>query len=252
MDFGLQGKTVLITGATGGIGVELSKGFLREGARVVAFCRGNEQKIRRWENEVDEVSREVDWLVVSADIEKREEIIKGLELTREKFGDPDILINNAGYEYERPFLMMPEDEIRKQLNINFLGPTFLMQEVMRGMVIRKSGSIVNISTVAARRFGRGISAYASAKSALERLTKILAVEVGRKGIRVNAVAPGLIETRMSQGIILRRGDQIIKEIALERFGKPLEVVNAALFLASDEMASYITGHVLAVDGGIGL
>lgn len=252
MDFGLQGKIVLITGATGGIGTELCKGFLREGAKVAAFCTGNEQKIKQWEIDVDQVSTAPNRLVVSADLEKREEITKGLELVREKFGDPDIVINNAGYEYEHPFLTMPESEIRKQLNINFLGPAFLMQEVTRAMVLRKSGNIVNISTVGAKRFGRGIAAYASAKSALERVTKILAVEVGRKGIRVNAVAPGLIETRMSKGIVSRLGDQLIKEIALERFGKPSEVVNATLFLASDVMASYISGHVLAVDGGTGL
>ena len=160
------------------------------------------------------------------------------------------MVNCAGYAVEMPFLMLDEEQIKTQIQINYTAPMLLMKAVLKPMFINKGGSIINISSATASTFGRGVAVYGSAKAGLDRFTKIIAQEVGRKNIRVNSVSPGIIDTQMSQELIKRGKDNITDFTALSKIGKPEDVAKAVLFLASNETAGFITGHIMHVNGGI--
>jgi 3-oxoacyl-[acyl-carrier protein] reductase len=147
---------------------------------------------------------------------------------------------------------MEDDQWEEVMQVNFTAATWLTKAVLKPMFKARGGAIINVSSVLGRRFGRGVVAYSAAKAAIERFTEALAMEVGRKGIRVNAVCPGVIETKMSQGLMHLHGERIQEHTPLQRVGRPEEVTKAVLFLASESMASFITGHKLYVDGGFSL
>ncbi|HFB99401.1 MAG TPA: SDR family oxidoreductase [Phaeodactylibacter sp.] len=153
---------------------------------------------------------------------------------------------------EAPLLLLEDEMIEQMIDVNFRSPLYLSKAVLKHMIRKKSGNIVNISSASTHAWGRGIVVYASAKAALERLTQTLAQEVGKKNIRINAVCPGVVDTKMSSNLRSVAGDIITMETALKRYGHPKEISKAVLFLASEETASFITGVVLNVDGGFNL
>lgn len=163
-----------------------------------------------------------------------------------------ILINCAGYSVESPFLLLEDDQIERMIELNFKSPLYLIKAVLRPMLKQKSGNIISISSASTHGWGRGITVYASAKAALERLTKTIAQEVGKKNIRINVVCPGVIDTTMSKQLRSVAGDILMHSTSLKRYGRPNEISKAVLFLASDVMSSFITGHILKVDGGFNL
>jgi len=250
MKLNLQNKHVLISGATGEIGRQICLDFALEGAIVFALFRSKKKK-----------DKLIDWLLNNG-ISKDKVFTFSIDLTNNQsiktvvseiiniHKTIDILVNCAGYAVEMPFLMLDETQIETQIQINYTAPMLLMKEVLKPMFINKGGSIINISSATANTFGRGVSVYGSAKAGLDRFTKIIAQEVGRKNIRVNSVSPGIIETDMSKELIKRGKENINEFTALRKYGKPEDVAKAVLFLASDETAKFITGHVMKVDGGI--
>jgi 3-oxoacyl-[acyl-carrier protein] reductase len=252
MDLELRGKVVMISGATGGIGSAICAAFLKESALIVPLYRNHSKYELLFEYLKKENLNVETIFPVETDLASSQSIEKAVKLVKERYGRIDILVNNAGASTERPFLMIEENEWEKEIDVNLNNTARLIRIVLKQMFIAKKGVVVNISSLLSQRFGRGVSAYAAAKAGIDRLTQALAMEVGIKGIRVNSVCPGIIETSMSKPLISRLGDNIIPQTALGRFGKPEEVAKAVLFLSSEITASYITGHLLRVDGGYGI
>lgn len=252
MDLKLKGKRVLITGATGGIGREICKAFLLEKARVYCFYRDS-----------DKMSEMIDWLHTQktshenlrgclTDLSEQLSIEEGLRKMKKEFGGIDVFVNVVGQAVERPFLMTDPEDWDQAQEVNLNVAVRLSRLVVKPMMLARTGSIIFISSVVAWRYGRGVVAYASAKAALNRFAETLACEVGQKGIRVNLVCPGMTNTRMAEPMIRRHSDELKYHSALGRIGQPEEVAPSVLFLASDEVSSYISGQKIVVDGGASL
>ena len=252
MDLKLKDKIVILTGGTGGIGKHIALDFLMEEAIVILLHRNEEkfEKTKKWLSE--EVATEGRLFGVCTTITDTKVIPEVIKSVAKAHGSIDVLVNCAGFALEAPFLMLDEETIEKTIDINFRSPLYLSKAVLRYMIKQKSGNIVNVSSVSTHAWGRGITVYASAKAALERFTKTLAQEVGKKKVRINVVCPGVIDTDMSTNLRSVAGDIILTSTALKKYGQPAEVSKSVLFLASEETASFITGHVLHVDGGFNL
>ena len=244
-------KTVLITGANGGIGSAITKAFLEEGAVVIAGYRGNIQKLDTLKSEVPN-SLHSKIIPIQLDLNNLDQCKIELDNLISRIESIDILVNCAGTAVEKPFLLSDFEELDSQIQSNFLAPVKLTQLVLKNMLLKKKGCIVNISSIVSSRFGRGIVVYSSAKAAVDRFTKSLALEVGRKGIRVNAVCPGMIETKMTNMLQKNMPSELLKMSPITRPGQPFEIARAVLFLASENMSSYITGTTLVVDGGLSI
>jgi 3-oxoacyl-[acyl-carrier protein] reductase len=166
----------------------------------------------------------------------------------ERAGRIDVLVNNAGVARDNLLGMLGDGELADVIDTNVGGVFHVTRAVVPHMIARRSGRIVNVSSAAAAKGGRGQTAYAASKGAIDAFTRALAVELGGRGITVNAVAPGMIETEMTEALRETAADEVKRRIALGRFGTAAEVAHAVLFLASPR-AAYVTGHVLGVDGG---
>ncbi len=247
----LINKVVLITGANGGIGSAIAQAFLEEGAIVLAGYRGSIEKLNVLKNEVPE-SMHSRIIPIHLDLNHLDQCRKELHQTMTRVETIDILVNCAGTAVEKPFLLSDFEEFDSQIQSNFLAPVKLTQLVLKTMLLKKKGCIINVSSIVGSRFGRGIVVYSSAKAAVDRFTQSLAMEVGRKGIRVNAVCPGMIETKMTNMLQKNMPPDLLKMSPLSRPGKPFEIARAVLFLASENMSSYITGTTLVVDGGLSI
>ena len=241
----LQGKVALITGAGRGIGRTTALTFAREGAHVALVDRDAP--------EVEGVAQEIvaaggKAQGYTANIASREEVQKLVQQVKADFGRLDILVNNAGIIRDKQLLKMEEEDFDAVISVNLKGVYNCTQAAAAIMVEQNSGVILNAASVVALYGNFGQTNYVASKAGVIGMTKVWARELGRKGIRVNAVAPGFIETRMTEGIPDKVKGMIVEKVPLGRMGVPQEIANAYLFLASDE-AAYITGHVLSVDGG---
>ncbi len=252
MNLKLNDKIVVITGATGGIGQYITLDFLREGAIPVLLYR-NEDKLKNLKEWLaEQVGTEGRIFAYNTSITDTKSITEVVKKIIAAHGQIDVLVNCAGFAVEAPFLMLDEEAIERMLDVNLRSPLYLSKAVLRYMMRKKSGNIINISSASTHVWGRGIAVYASAKAGLERLTQTLAQEVGKKKVRINAVCPGVIATEMSTNLRSVAEEIILTSTALQKYGIPQEVAKSVLFLASEETASFITGHVLNVDGGLGL
>jgi 3-oxoacyl-[acyl-carrier protein] reductase len=246
IESGLAGKTVLVTGGGRGIGRAIVERFARDGADVAFFYRGNAAAAA----EVVEETR-VAGLKVAAeqvDVTDVKAVGAAVERLASAWGRIDVLVNNAGVIRDNLLGLLEDEDIRVVLETNVGGVFNVTRAVVPHMIARRAGKIVNLSSVSGEKGGRGQTNYAASKGAINAFTRALAVELAPRKITVNCVAPGVIETEMSQAVRDMAGDEVKGRILLRRFGQPQDVAHAVWFLAS-RFADYVTGEVLHVDGG---
>jgi len=247
--YNFQEKVVLITGAAGGIGRAIAKKFASDKAKLalndIPQAEGELKKV------VEELKKEgVEIKYFLADISKYEEVERMMEDIKKEFGRLDVLVNNAGNIADRTLAKMTKEEWQKVIDVNLTG-VFNCSKLALPLLIPNQGKIVSISSIVGERGNFGQTNYAAAKAGVIGFTKSLAKELGRFGVRVNAICPGLIETRMMEGMPDQVKEMVKRLTSLGRFGKPEEVANLVAFLASDE-SSFVTGATIDITGGLAL
>jgi len=240
----MKDKVVLITGASGGIGKAIAKKFAAAGAEVAL------NDIAPSEEALKSFSQEIGAKYFLADVSKLEKVEKMVEEIQKEFGRLDVLVNNAGITQDRTLAKMTKEEWQKVIDVNLTG-VFNCSKAALPLLIQNQGNIISISSLVGQRGNFGQTNYAAAKAGIIGFTKSLAKEVGRLGVRVNAIAPGFIETRLTENLPPEVTETVKKFTPLGRFGKPEEVANLIFFLASDQ-ANFITGAVVNIDGGLPL
>jgi 3-oxoacyl-[acyl-carrier protein] reductase len=246
MDSGLAGKVVVVTGGSRGIGRAIVRLLAADGAQVSFFYRDN----REAAEEVTGAAREAGHSVAAerVDVTDPQACEAAIDAVVDRCQRIDVLVNNAGVIRDNLLGLLGPEDVQTVLETNVVGVFNMLRAVVPHMISKRAGKIVNVSSVSAEKGGRGQTNYAASKGAVNALTRALAVELARRRITVNAVAPGVIETEMSEAVRDLAGDDIKSRILLRRFGQPEEVAHAVWFLAS-RYADYITGEVLHVDGG---
>lgn len=241
----LDGKTAVVTGANRGIGRAIAETFLSQGARVVACVRTPDaDEFGSW---VETQGTKV--IPVRLDLADTDSIKAAIAEIRAKAQDVDVLVNNAGVASGGIFQMLSMANLRATFDVNFFGPIAFTQGLVRLMVRRKAGSIINISSTAAEIADPGTLSYGASKAALARATQSMAAELGAAGIRVNAVAPGVARTDMLDQMDPKAAERLIERSALKCPAEAKNVADAVLFLASN-LSSHVTGQIIRVDGGI--
>jgi 3-oxoacyl-[acyl-carrier protein] reductase len=242
----LAGKVALVTGGAQGIGKAVALLLARNGADI-AVSDINLEKAKETVKEVQALGRKA--LAIKADVATSGDVEKMVDAILSQFGKVDILINNAGIARDKLILRMTEEDWDAVLNINLKGTFNCTKAVVRHMSKQKSGKIVNIASVVGEMGNAGQGNYAASKAGVIGFTKTIAREFAQRGINVNAIAPGYIETPMTDALPDKVKEELKRMIPLDRLGKPEDVAEAVLFLVS-ESANYITGQVLNVNGGI--
>jgi 3-oxoacyl-[acyl-carrier protein] reductase len=236
----LEGKTALVTGGSRGIGRAIALELARAGAQVVVGYNSGA-------DEAEAVAQEAGGRAVQADVSSPEEAARLVEAS----GDLDVLVNNAGLTRDGLLARMSDDDWRAVIETNLSSVFYTCRAVARGMMRRRAGAIVNISSVVGVHGNPGQVNYAASKAGIIGLTKSLARELGTRGVRANVIAPGYVESRLTEAISDDMRGLMLGNTPLGRLGKPEDVAGAVRFLCSDE-ASFITGEVLLVDGGLGM
>jgi len=245
----LEGKTAIVTGGSRGIGRAICIELAKQGANVVTCYASSADSA----NETVEMCKEygVKAEAVKADVAINEDVAALISKVKSEYGSVDILVNNAGITKDNLIMKMNEDDFDKVIDTNLKGAFLCIQNVARIMLKQKSGKIINISSVVGVSGNAGQANYAASKAGLIGLTKSVAKELGSRGITVNAVAPGFIETDMTAKLPADVVDEMKKSIPMKSMGRVGDVANLVAFLASDN-ARYITGQVICVDGGMAM
>jgi 3-oxoacyl-[acyl-carrier protein] reductase len=239
----LEGKRIVVTGAGRGIGRAIALACARAGAVVGANYHRSEAPVRAMAAEMpDRV------VPLPFDVSDGEAVAAAVARFRSAQGRIDGWVNNAAVNHAALLVAAEDERVREQVAVNLLGPLWCARAVLPVMLEQRTGVIVNVSSVAATRPSRGQSVYAATKGALESLTRALAVEYGRKGIRIVGIRPGPIATDMMEPTRSLAGEDVLERIPLRRLGRPEEVASLAVYLLSDQ-AAFITGSIHAIDGG---
>jgi len=241
--FDLNGKKALITGASGGIGQEIAKALSNFGAEICISGR-NEEKLTLLKDSLDSQCH-----IIRCDLSKEDDVINLVKEAEDCMGTIDVLINNAGITKDNIFLRMSDEEWDQVYKTNLYSTFKILKLVTKGMVKRRYGRIVNISSVVGVTGGAGQANYASSKAGIIAMTKSLSQEFATRNITLNCIAPGFIETNMTSGLDEKRKEAILRSIPANRFGLPEDLSSAVIFLVSEE-SSYITGQTIHINGGL--
>ena len=240
-------KVAMITGATRGIGKQIALTLANEGYNIVLNYRTENDELIQAKNEIE--SKNVNCLTVQGDVTNFKDCKQMIERAINEFGKIDVLINNAGITKDMLLARMKEEDFKQVIDVNLVGTFNMTKNVISYMMKARSGRIINISSVVGIAGNAGQTNYSASKAGIIGFTKSLAKEVASRNILVNAVAPGFIETNMTDVLKQEVKDEIAKNIPLKRMGTPKDVANVVKFLASED-SSYITGQVISVDGGM--
>ena len=243
----LAGKIAIVTGASRGIGREIAILFAKEGAKLVLTAR-NETLLRELSAEMKALGA-AEPLCVPLDVKDAQKVEEMLDKALDKYGRVDILVNNAGVTRDGLLLRMSDADWEEVLDTNLKGTFYCMRAVAKAMMRQRSGRIINMASVIGLVGNAGQANYAASKAGVIALTKSAAKELGSRNILINAIAPGFIDTEMTQALSDEVRNTILKSIPVGFLGKPMDVAKTALFLASEE-SSFITGQVITVDGGM--
>lgn len=243
----LKGKCAIITGAARGIGKAIALKLASLGANIVLNYRSSEEDAKKVASEIENMGVEV--LTVKGDISKKEDVENLIKEAKNKFEIIDIIVNNAGITKDTLILRMKEEDFDDVIDVNLKGVFNCLKAITPVMVKQKHGKIINISSVVGVAGNAGQVNYAASKAGVIGMTKSLAKELGARGINVNAVAPGFIETDMTSALSDKVKEEAKKNIPLKRFGTSEDVAGVVAFLAS-ENSNYVTGQVINIDGGM--
>lgn len=240
-------KVAFITGGTRGIGREIAITLAENGFDIVVNYREQNDLLASLQEEIE--SKNVEFLSVQGDVSKYEDAERMIKEIIDKFARIDVLVNNAGITKDTLIMRMQKEDFENVVNVNLVGTFNITKNVVPYMMKQRDGRIINLSSVVGISGNAGQANYAASKAGIIGFTKSLAKEVGSRNILVNAVAPGFIETQMTDVLKLEIKEEIIKTIPLRRTGKTRDVANVVKFLASED-SSYITGQVIQIDGGM--
>ena len=240
-------KVAMITGATRGIGKQIALTLANEGYNIVLNYRTENDELKQLKNEIE--NKKVKCLTVQGDVTNFEDCKQMIESAIKEFGKVDVLVNNAGITKDMLLARMKEEDFKQVIDVNLVGTFNMTKNVISYMMKARNGRIINISSVVGIAGNAGQTNYSASKAGIIGFTKSLAKEVASRNILVNAVAPGFIETNMTEVLKQEVKDEIAKNIPLKRMGTPQDVANVVKFLASED-SSYSTGQVISVDGGM--
>ena len=245
----LENKTALVTGAGRGIGRAIALALAECGADVAGNYSGSKEQAEETVRQIIEMGRKA--VAIQADVSEEADCVRMFAQAEEALGPVDILVNNAGITRDGLAVRMSGEDFEKVLDVNLKGAFYCMKLAAKGMMKRRYGRIVSISSISGVKGNPGQINYCAAKAGIIGMTKSLARELAPRGITVNAIAPGYIESDMTAVLPDKVKESVLSQVPLGRMGKPEDIAQAAVFLASDQ-ASYITGQTLLVDGGMGI